>query len=85
MFRALADGPDTVSNLSDGLRMSTQGAAKILGEMESRGYVRRTAHPTDARARLIDLTDRGRLAPIPLTGCTVGTSSSWSTRSGTTL
>ena len=62
MFRALADGPDTLSHLADGLRMTTQGAAKILGEMESRGYVRRTAHPTDARARLIELTDRGRLA-----------------------
>ncbi len=62
LFRALADGPATLTDLADGLRMSTQGAAKILTEMQARGYVRRVAHPTDGRARLIELTDRGRLA-----------------------
>ncbi|MBK8074153.1 MAG: hypothetical protein IPK24_01015 [Kineosporiaceae bacterium] len=45
-----------------GLHMTTQGAAKILGEMEAKGYVRRSPHPDDARARLIELADRGRLA-----------------------
>jgi DNA-binding MarR family transcriptional regulator len=62
MFRALADGPATLSTLAAGLAMTTQGAAKILAEMQAGGYVRRTAHPTDARARLIELTPRGREA-----------------------
>ena len=61
-FRSLADGPRTLSALAAGLQMTTQGAAKILTEMESRGYVRRTAHPTDLRSRLIELTPRGRAA-----------------------
>ena len=62
MFRALADGPATLTDLAPGLHMTTQGAAKILTEMETRGYVDRQAHPTDARARLLELTTRGRQA-----------------------
>jgi len=62
MFRALADGPATLSQLAAGLHMTTQGAAKILTEMETRGYVERRAHPTDARARMVELTSRGRRA-----------------------
>jgi DNA-binding MarR family transcriptional regulator len=60
MFRALADGPSTLSALAASLRMTTQGAAKILDEMQARGYVRRLPHPTDARSRQIDLAPRGR-------------------------
>jgi DNA-binding MarR family transcriptional regulator len=62
VFRALAAGPSTLSALAEGLRITTQGTAKILTEMESRGYLCRTAHPDDARSRLIELTDRGRQA-----------------------
>jgi DNA-binding MarR family transcriptional regulator len=62
LFRALASAPTTLSTLADGLHMTTQGVAKILAEMESKGYLRRTPHPTDARARLIELADRGRRA-----------------------
>jgi DNA-binding MarR family transcriptional regulator len=62
MFRALAQAPATLSSLADGLHMTTQGAAKILAEMEAKGYVRRSPHPTDARARLVRLAERGQLA-----------------------
>ena len=62
MFRALAAGPSTLSALATGLRMTTQGAAKILDEMQGRGYVHRTPHPTDARSRQIELDRRGREA-----------------------
>ena len=71
LFRALADGPATLTDLADGLRMSTQGAAKILTEMQARGYVRRVAHPTDAagpadrahRSRPAGAGGRARSAP----------------------
>jgi MarR family transcriptional regulator for hemolysin len=62
MFRALAAAPATLSTLAEGLHMTTQGAAKILAEMEAKGYVRRSPHPTDARARLVELDERGRRA-----------------------
>jgi DNA-binding MarR family transcriptional regulator len=62
VFRALAAGPSTLSALAEGLRITTQGTAKILTDMQARGYLRRTAHPDDARSRLVELTDRGRQA-----------------------
>jgi DNA-binding MarR family transcriptional regulator len=62
LFRALSGSPATLSSLAGGLHMTTQGAAKILAEMEARRYVRRSPHPTDARARLFELTERGRRA-----------------------
>jgi DNA-binding MarR family transcriptional regulator len=62
IFRALADGPATLSDLAAGLHMTTQGTAKILAEMEAREYVSRQPHPTDARSRLVQLADRGQRA-----------------------
>lgn len=62
VFRALAGGAATLSELADGLRMTTQGAAKIVEEMEAGGYVSRRPHPDDRRAKVIELDDRGRAA-----------------------
>jgi len=60
VFRALDEGPLTVSVLAGRLGVSKQGAAQIVADMEARGLVRRRPDPTDGRARLLELTDRGR-------------------------
>jgi DNA-binding MarR family transcriptional regulator len=60
VFRALAEQPMTVSALAARLAVTKQGAAQIIDDMQRRGYVVRAPHPSDARARLIDLSDRGR-------------------------
>jgi DNA-binding MarR family transcriptional regulator len=60
VFRALDEGPLTVSVLAGRLGVSKQGAAQIVADMEGRGLVRRRPDPTDGRARLLELTDRGR-------------------------
>jgi DNA-binding MarR family transcriptional regulator len=62
VFRALADAPLTLSDLARGLHMTTQGAAKIIEDMEAGGYVERTENPTDRRSRTIELAPRGRKA-----------------------
>jgi DNA-binding MarR family transcriptional regulator len=62
VFRLLAPGPTTLTALAADLRMTTQGAAKIIAAMEEAGYVSRRVDPADARARLIELDDRGRAA-----------------------
>jgi DNA-binding MarR family transcriptional regulator len=62
VFRALADGPLTLSELANRLHMTTQGAGKIVDEMERGGYVRRRPDPDDGRARRIELDRRGRQA-----------------------
>jgi DNA-binding MarR family transcriptional regulator len=62
VFRLLSAGPMTLTALAADLHMTTQGAAKIVTAMEGAGYVVRRTDPADARARLIELDDRGRVA-----------------------
>jgi DNA-binding MarR family transcriptional regulator len=60
VFRALGRHPMTVSALAVRLEVTKQGAGQIIDDMERRGYVVRTPHPNDARAKLVDLSARGR-------------------------
>ena len=40
--------------------LTHQSVGEVVTELERRGYVQRIADPTDKRARLVSLTDRGR-------------------------
>ena len=51
-----------VSDLAAGARVSKQGMMAHVDDLEERGYVRRVPDPTDARAKLVRLTARGRRA-----------------------
>lgn len=62
VFRTLARGPMTVSDLATRLGITKQGAAQVIDDMQSRGLVQRGHDPHDARARPVELTDRGRAA-----------------------
>lgn len=59
VLRSLDSRPMNISELADRLEISKQGAAQIVDEMQRRGYVERRADPTDGRAKLLYLTDRG--------------------------
>lgn len=59
VIRALAAGGVTLTELADLLGVSKQAAIKVVDEMEARGFVRRDAHPTDRRAKVLTLTERG--------------------------
>jgi DNA-binding MarR family transcriptional regulator len=60
--RALADGPMMLKDLGQRLGMTSQGAIKIIDDMERSGYVERTDDPEDGRAKRLRLTRRGRAA-----------------------
>jgi DNA-binding MarR family transcriptional regulator len=60
VFRALGARPMTTSELADRLEISKQGAAQIVDDMERRGLVERRPDPSDGRARLLYLSERGR-------------------------
>jgi len=62
VFRMLARGPLTVSELAARLDISQQGAGQIVEDMTRRGYLQRRPDPTDARARLVELAPRGLAA-----------------------
>ncbi len=60
VFRALAESPLTTSALAGRLGVTKQGAGQIVEDMTRRGYLTGRPHPDDARARLLELSDRGR-------------------------
>jgi DNA-binding MarR family transcriptional regulator len=62
VLRTLGHAPATISTLATRLDITKQGAAQIIDDMEARGYVERQPDPTDGRARLIHLSERGRAA-----------------------
>jgi len=62
VMRVLHGSARTVSELSGLLEITPQGTAQIVEDMERRGYVVRRPSPDDARARLVELSGRGRAA-----------------------
>jgi DNA-binding MarR family transcriptional regulator len=58
----LAAGPLHASDVADRLRVTRQAVAQAMTALERHGYVARVPDPVDARARLIELTPRGRRA-----------------------
>jgi MarR family transcriptional regulator for hemolysin len=62
VFRALLEEDLTASQLAGQLRITPQGAAKIVAEMVAAGYVDRRSDPEDGRAKRLRLSDRGRRA-----------------------
>jgi DNA-binding MarR family transcriptional regulator len=59
VFSLLAPDGATVTEIAAHLGFTRQAASQITDELEKKGYVRRTPHPSDARARLVVLTDKG--------------------------
>ncbi|MEV6432405.1 MarR family transcriptional regulator [Nocardia sp. NPDC051463] len=60
VLRTLAENALTASQLGERLGITAQGAAKVVDEMVRHGYVERRPDPTDKRAKLLHLSDRGR-------------------------
>jgi DNA-binding MarR family transcriptional regulator len=54
-------GPDgtRLTELAESAQVTKQTASHLVDQLERTGYVRRTPDPTDARARLVRLADRG--------------------------
>jgi DNA-binding MarR family transcriptional regulator len=60
VFQHLIDGTPTVGELATKLRITQQGASKVIVELEALGYVTRNQQVGDARVRRVELTDAGR-------------------------
>jgi DNA-binding MarR family transcriptional regulator len=57
-------GPDgsRLTDLAEAAQVTKQTAGFLVDQLERTGYVRRTPDPTDARARLIRIAERGAAA-----------------------
>jgi DNA-binding MarR family transcriptional regulator len=59
VFTRLAPAGATAAEIADHMGITKQAAAQIVDELVAKGYVQRRPHPTDARAKLVVLTERG--------------------------
>jgi DNA-binding MarR family transcriptional regulator len=58
-FARIAQGDVTTADLATHLAISKQAAAQLTHRLVAAGYVARRPHPTDRRARLLELTPQG--------------------------
>lgn len=63
-FARIAEGDATITDLAAHLAITKQAAAQLTHRLVGAGYVERLPHPTDQRAQLLALTDRGRACTV---------------------
>lgn len=54
-----AQGPSTQGALARALQVSPRNVTGLVDALEAGGFARRTPHPTDRRATLVELTEQG--------------------------
>jgi DNA-binding MarR family transcriptional regulator len=62
VFQRVAPDGSRLTNLADQAQITKQSAGVMVDQLERLGYVRRAPDPTDGRARLIVIEQRGRQA-----------------------
>jgi DNA-binding MarR family transcriptional regulator len=62
VFQRIAQDGSRLTDLADQAQVSKQSAGVLVDQLERLGYVRRVPDPTDGRARLIVIEQRGRRA-----------------------
>jgi DNA-binding MarR family transcriptional regulator len=59
---ARSDHPLRMSDIAERLVLSRGGTTKVIDRLEALGYVVRSSDPSDRRAMIVSVTDRGRSA-----------------------
>lgn len=62
VFQRVAPNGSRLTDLADQAQMTKQSTGVLVDQLERLGYVRRAPDPTDGRARLIVIEERGRRA-----------------------
>lgn len=72
-------GPDgtRLTELAEAAQVTKQTAGHLVDQLERTGYVRRTPDPTDARARLVRLAERGTAAQPVAAAAVAGVEAEW--------
>ncbi|HLH28950.1 MAG TPA: MarR family transcriptional regulator [Acidimicrobiales bacterium] len=77
VLERLAQSEMRASELATALGLTKQATGQILDRMEAVGYLRRTPDPDDGRAKLVELTERGRRAAEILRSAAEETDRRW--------
>ena len=62
VFQRIATDGSRLTELAEQAQMSKQNTGVLVDQLERFGYVRRVSDPTDGRARLIVIEERGKRA-----------------------
>ncbi|MDT5069750.1 MAG: hypothetical protein QOK02_5905 [Mycobacterium sp.] len=62
VFQRIAPDGSRLTDVADQAQMTKQSASAMIDQLERLGYVRRVDDPSDGRARLIVIEQRGRRA-----------------------
>src|ERR1035437_8226199 len=81
-FARLAPGGATITQLAEHLDVTRQAGAQLVDGLIAKGYVERSRHPVDARARLIVLTEKGWACTRPAESALADTVRPWATALG---
>jgi DNA-binding MarR family transcriptional regulator len=65
VFQRIAPGGSRLTDLAEQASITKQSAGFLVDQLERAGYVERVSDPSDARARLVRIAERGHHA-IPL-------------------
>jgi DNA-binding MarR family transcriptional regulator len=77
VFSRISAAGGTVTDIAEHLGVTRQAASQIVDELVAKGYVERRPHPSDARARLVVLTERGRRCTRAAEDAAVDALESW--------
>ena len=62
VFGTIDPDGSRLTDLAERAHMTKQSVGEVASELEARGYVERVPDPSDGRAKIIRLTERGRAA-----------------------
>jgi DNA-binding MarR family transcriptional regulator len=71
-----------LTELAARARMTKQSVGEVTSDLEQRGYVERVPDPSDGRAKIIRLTERGRAAQALGVGLIDEIEQEWAERFG---
>jgi DNA-binding MarR family transcriptional regulator len=83
VFQRIAPAGSRLTELADQAQVSKQSAGVLVDQLERLGYVRRVPDPTDGRARLIVIEERGRRAAEVATATSAEILTEWAAYLGT--
>jgi DNA-binding MarR family transcriptional regulator len=71
-----------LTDLAEQALVTKQTAGHLVDQLERAGYVRRVPDPTDARARLVQIAERGRAAAAVADGVVAEVEAEWADHLG---
>ncbi len=70
IFQRIGPSGSRLTELAEAAQVTKQTAGFLVDQLERAGYVERTPDPTDARARLVRIAERGQAA-IPVASAVI--------------